>query len=79
MGNQRAIAAQIREQNGDYVFALKKNQSDLYEEVHTFFSLEEERQPSKMFNTTPREKGHGRIERLICTISSAIDHLSKKD
>jgi len=36
MGCQRAIAAQIIAQEGDYVLALKGNQGGLYEDVRTF-------------------------------------------
>lgn len=80
MGTQRAIAAQISEQNGDYVLALKKNQPDLYEEVHTFFTLEEatgfKNVQHDIFSTL--EKGHGRIERRTCTISNALNCISKR-
>lgn len=37
MGCQTAIAAQIVEQNGDYVLALKGNHGDLYEDVVQLF------------------------------------------
>ena len=39
MGCQRAIAAQIRAQGGDYVLGLKGNQSALQESVEDFFEV----------------------------------------
>jgi predicted transposase YbfD/YdcC len=39
LGTQRAIAAQIIEQKGDYVLALKENQGNLYENVEETFRL----------------------------------------
>jgi len=41
MGCQRAIAAQIVEQGGDYVLGLKGNQGVLHEEVEDFFTAAE--------------------------------------
>src|SRR5216110_3534290 len=37
MGTQKKIAQQIVEQNGDYAFALKKNQGNLYKNVQEIF------------------------------------------
>ena len=39
IGTQRAIAAQIIEQHGDYALALKENQGSLYENVQETFAL----------------------------------------
>ena len=39
MGTQRAIAAQIIEQKGDYALTLKDNQGNLYEDVKDTFAL----------------------------------------
>ena len=39
MGTQRAIAAQIIEQQADYALALKENQGNLYENVKDSFAL----------------------------------------
>lgn len=64
MGCQKEIAEQIREQGGDYVLALKGNQSGLEEEMLALFEegmnsgFEELRQSTH----TTQEKGHGRDE-----------------
>ena len=43
IGTQTAIMEQIHEQEGHFVFTVKKNQPDAYEEIHTFLDkLEEE-------------------------------------
>src|SRR6266849_260193 len=44
MGTQRAIAAQIIEQKGDYVLALKENQGNLYENIEDTFRLAQKEQ-----------------------------------
>jgi predicted transposase YbfD/YdcC len=64
MGCQRAIAAQIVEQGGDYVLALKGNQGDLHTNVRDSFALAEAaaNPPSQTI-----DKGHGRIEVRTCT------------
>jgi predicted transposase YbfD/YdcC len=64
MGCQRAIAAQIVEQGGDYVLALKANQADLYTHVRDSFALAET-DPSEQSRTIG--KAHGRIEVRTCT------------
>jgi predicted transposase YbfD/YdcC len=64
MGTQRAIAAQIIDQQGDYALALKENQGNLYEDVKDTFTLarqEDFRQIEHQFHETI-EKNHGRLE-----------------
>jgi len=64
MGCQTAIAGQITEKKGDYVFGLKGNQGELHEAVETFFAgstLEDSKtaDPTVFYNI---DKEHGRIE-----------------
>jgi predicted transposase YbfD/YdcC len=64
MGTQRAIAAQIINQQADYALALKENQGNLYENVHDTFALALK---EPMGEVIPQfyetiEKGHGRLE-----------------
>jgi predicted transposase YbfD/YdcC len=64
MGAQRAIAAQIIEQQGDYALALKDNQGTLYEDVKDTFLLAQKegfRNTSHQF-AEKTEKNHGRVE-----------------
>lgn len=63
MGCQSTIAAQIVEQGGAYVLALKENQPELFRDVRDSFALAD---AAAVATTT--EKGHGRIERRTCRI-----------
>jgi predicted transposase YbfD/YdcC len=68
IGTQKSIASQIRGQHGEYVLAVKKNQSYLYDELERYFAhvtdpaydCEEEIPCSDPYRT--RNKDHGRIE-----------------
>jgi len=69
---QRAIAAQIVEQGGDYALALKGNQGSLHDDMRT--SLDD---PAHEATTTAltADGDHGRIETRIATVSTDIDWL----
>lgn len=77
MGTQRDIAAQIIDQEGDYILSLKENQGTLYEEVVAFF--EEEASSDYAFVHTDQDdawdKGHGRIERRHATVAYDVETL----
>jgi predicted transposase YbfD/YdcC len=80
MGCQTQIAAQIIEQEGDYVLAVKGNQEKLYEDVKR--TMNEVRQPVNAahvgcFEST--EKGHGRIETRKVWSTDRVDWLHEKD
>jgi predicted transposase YbfD/YdcC len=80
MGTQTKIAAQIVEQEGDYVLALKDNQGNLYEEVKATFAMAEKDgfQALQWESDRRVEKGHGRLEiREYWTIRDAeiLSHL----
>src|SRR5216683_3015351 len=64
MGTQRAIAAQLIDQDADYALALKENQGTLYEDVKDTFTLAQQdqfRHVASQFHETI-EKDHGRLE-----------------
>jgi predicted transposase YbfD/YdcC len=64
IGTQRAIAAQIIDQQADYALALKENQGTLYEDVKDTFTLartDNFRSVEYQFHET-MEKDHGRLE-----------------
>ena len=81
MGCQRAIAARIIAGEGDYVLALKGNQSQLHEDVVAFFDYAQRRQFAELewdYHETI-DKDHGRIEvRRYWTVAS-LDWLQGKD
>ena len=53
IGTQTAIMEQIHEQEGHFVFTVKKNQPDAYEEIHTFLDKLEEEAEKKGKSETP--------------------------
>src|SRR5208283_1619935 len=71
---QRAIAAQIVEQGGDYALALKGNQGSLHDDMRTFLD-----DPAHEATTTAltADGDHGRIETRIATVSTDIDWLQE--
>lgn len=70
MGCQTEIAAQIREQRGHYVLALKGNQSGTAEEMQQLFedSLNTDFANVNHATYETNEKGHGREEKRICHV-----------
>ena len=70
MGCQKEIAAQIREQKGHYVLALKGNQSGLQEDVQELFveAIDTDFAERKHDIHETRETGHGRTEERTCHV-----------
>jgi len=70
MGCQTEIAAQIREQKGHYVLALKGNQSSLKDDMQALFDVEAERDFSgvKHHVFESSNSGHGRLEERTCHV-----------
>jgi len=73
MGCQKKITAAIREQNADYVIAVKDNQPKLHEGIKTWFEegIELDREVSKMRVASTEEHGHGREEERAIWIGPA--------
>lgn len=70
MGTQTNIAEKIIARKADYCLALKRNQSNIHDDVQLYFETE------KVSNTkTSREKGHGRIEKREYFLETEIDWL----
>lgn len=63
MGCQQKIAAQIIEQEADYILAVKGNQKELLEGVTDSFKLQPATSQCKEVN-----KDHGRIEQRTCSV-----------
>jgi predicted transposase YbfD/YdcC len=80
MGCQKAIAEQIIERGGDYVLALKGNQSGLHEDVELFLSggLDKGFEGIAHGFHETLDKGHGRVEVRRYWISEQIDWLESK-
>jgi len=65
MGCHAKIARQIKEQDGEYVLALKANQGTLYQDVVDLFADALTPQGADLLHDSHagQEKGHGRVER----------------
>jgi predicted transposase YbfD/YdcC len=75
MGCQKSIADQIIKAGADYVLALKGNQGTLHADVRLFFESPPEGVAFITHETL--DKGHGRIERRHCSVTSDIDWLKE--
>ena len=75
MGCQTKIARKIMEKDGDYVIALKGNQSSLHDNVRFFF--QNEPSPGPQFESI--DGGHGRIETRRYRLCSDIAWLQGKE
>jgi predicted transposase YbfD/YdcC len=73
---QRETCQKIVEQGGDYVFGLKANQHNFYEEVNLFVQDSQLLATCEQFRTI--EKSRGRIEERICYKLPDLDFLSMK-
>jgi predicted transposase YbfD/YdcC len=72
---QRAIAAKVLAQGGDYVLALKGNQGRLLDDVRTF--LDDPARPADNVHTTV-DGDHGRIETRTSLVSNDISWLQEQ-
>jgi len=72
MSCQRATAAQIIAQGGDYILAVKDNQPALSEAVQSRFAYLDahpfEQEDASLSACTTHDKGHGRIETRHCEL-----------
>jgi len=82
MGTQKQIAGQIREQQADYVLAVKDNQPTLFADVTAFFErlhkdrfLDGEAEPIFHTRHTTRDAEHGRIETRMAIASDVLDQI----
>ena len=78
MGCQKAIAEKIIEGEGNYLLALKGNQSSLHDDVKLHFEQPTKTSISTMMHAKTTNKGHGRIEIRNCRMSCDIDWLKAR-
>ncbi len=81
MGCQKTIAEQIITGGGDYVLALKGNQSAIHDEIENYFlqALAADFQGIEHDCFTSLEKGHGRIESRTVYVTADLDWLPQKN
>jgi predicted transposase YbfD/YdcC len=74
MGIRKEIAKTIREQEADYVLALKGNQGTLHEDVALLFELADAQQYHDLVHRTyeTHNPGHGREERRRTTVTNDL-------
>lgn len=78
MGCQKAIAEKIVDQGGEYLLALKGNQSSLHDDVRLHFEAPSPQTFSRMEQAETLDKGHGRIDVRHCRVSTDIDWLKER-
>ena len=78
MGCQKAIAEKIVDKGGDYLLALKGNQSSLHDDVRLHFEAPSPQASSRMEQAETLDKGHGRIDVRRCRVSTDIDWLKER-
>lgn len=83
MGAQRKIAIAIIQAGAGYLLALKGNQGTLHADVRAFFedaaNLQYAREKGGTVTTFEHhDKGHGRIEKRICTVTDWLGWLPAK-
>jgi len=82
MGCQKAIAAKIVDEGGDYCLAVKGNQRTLHRDVQAHFvqQMEDDFAGAKVRRRETQEKGHGRHEDryyYICPLPDDFKHAKK--
>jgi len=78
MGCQKKIAKQIKDQDADYILALKGNQGNLHDEVKTFFTEEIKNnfEDTKCDFYEDFDKAHGRIEIRKCWSTEDVNWIT---
>lgn len=81
MGCQKDIAKKIIDKEGDYILALKGNQSKLNDEIENFFNqLKKYGDEGIDYHSfCSEETGHGRIEKRKVFVSKNLDFLPQKN
>jgi predicted transposase YbfD/YdcC len=82
MGCQTAIAEKIRENQADYLLAVKQNQPLLFKDIREYFEYLNERVcPDTAADqwTGELEKDHGRIERRSVSTVTSLEWLESKE
>jgi predicted transposase YbfD/YdcC len=80
VGCQKNIASKIIEQHGNYVLALKGNQSDLHNEIINYFDQAKEHgsEGEDYELHISKDRGHGREETRKILISNNVNFLPQK-
>ncbi|OJW54539.1 MAG: hypothetical protein BGO67_10110 [Alphaproteobacteria bacterium 41-28] len=78
MGCQYAIADQIIQKEGNYIFSLKGNQGTLCEDVTTYLNDNELKTLNNIGSFKDYDKGHGRLETRQCWVTHDVAWLRER-
>ncbi|HSN23832.1 MAG TPA: ISAs1 family transposase [Methylomicrobium sp.] len=78
MGCQKTIAEKTIDKGGDYLLALKGNQSSLHDNVRLHFEQPAPTTLARMARAETVDKGHGRVEVRQCRLSTDINWLRER-
>ena len=76
MGCQFSIADLILSKGGDFIFSLKGNQGTLNDDVRLYFEAPPESETFHIHGEP--DKGHGRLEERVCTLSTNVAWLHER-
>ena len=81
MGTQKGIAAQLIDQEGDCLLALKGNHGTLQQDVSEYFDYIEQKGLHERLadDSETIDKGHGRLETRRCRIVTDIEWLEGRE
>jgi predicted transposase YbfD/YdcC len=81
MGCQKEIAAQVRDQGGHYLLAVKENQPRLYEDIdrHWLGALERNLEGVASSRAETHEEGHGRRETRLCWVFTDLEGIRDRE
>lgn len=74
IGCQKEIASNILDAKGDYILAVKDNQENLKQQIEDSFKRQKPQEQS-----LDTDKGHGRIEKRICSIITDLKWIESLD
>jgi hypothetical protein len=83
----RRLSAKILQAKGDYLWVIKENQSQMYQEIQTLFEPQQSHPgwsapPMDFRWASSVDKGHGRLEKRHITVSSLLasmrEHVRKR-
>jgi predicted transposase YbfD/YdcC len=80
---QKKTAKEILKAKADYVFSVKKNHKNLYEDIAEMIEFKQsdivEQHNAPLDSVTKTEKGHGRIEKRTAVVTHEVEWLESRD
>lgn len=80
---QKKTAKRVIDGGGNYLFSVKKNHKNLYEDIAEFFDYKQtdhyEIRSAPLLKTTESEKSHGRLEKRTAYVTHDVEWLENRD